>query len=291
MAARADIALFLEAGSTITPTCGVAEALTGSLVLADIGANGSLEVFNAIALNLHSASFTLTLDTSPASDEATSLFPDGTSYFTEVVDAQGFANTILDMESLAPGSYSGTIQSPATLAYSDIGLFPNGGGPLLARIDFTAFSAPEPSTLTLTSLGLVGMAAAALEGRQRINLDGAGLSLPAGLLRVRRNQQGQPAIFVPVGPHDDARIPHATQAGTTVEELDMAGVLPLGRAGSTVVFVISPGRNPPARTRGHPVRDRPVRSNRPIDVLRWLAAQGSAGELARERRLDRSVTR
>ena len=85
-------------------------------MLGDIGANGSLEVFNAISLNLHSASFSLILDTSPANDEATSLFPDGISYFTEVVDAQGFADTILDMESLAPGSYSGTSQSPVTLA-------------------------------------------------------------------------------------------------------------------------------------------------------------------------------
>jgi hypothetical protein len=167
--ARADFTFVLDPGSTITPTGGVAEELTGSFVLRDMGFDSGLSVFDAIALSLKSRSFTLTLDVSPANNVASDLFPDGTSYFYEVVDATGLAPTLLQMVSNVKGSYSGTISDPTRLSYSDIKLPPAGGGLYAASINFTATAVspvvPEPSSLVLASFGLAGLGLYAMRRR------------------------------------------------------------------------------------------------------------------------------
>lgn len=159
--ARADFTFVLDPGSTITPTGGVAEELTGSFVLRDMGFNSGLSIFDAVALSLKSRSVTLTLDVSPANNVASDLFPDGTSYFLEAVDATGLAPTLLQMMSLVKGSYSGTISAPTRLSYTDIKLPPVGGGLYAASINFTATAVPtavpEPSSFVLGSLGIAGL--------------------------------------------------------------------------------------------------------------------------------------
>ena len=161
--ARADRIFALDPGSTITPTGGAPEPLTGVIAFRDIGYNVSIVMFDAILLKLSSPSFALSLDNSAKNDVVTGLFPDGTSFFSEVIDATGLSPSVLSMQSIgAPGHYhsSGSFIDPDRLSYSDIRLAPVGGGEFKARIDFSATAVPEPTSFAVAVLALVGVVAA-----------------------------------------------------------------------------------------------------------------------------------
>ena len=158
--AKGDIVFTLDPGSTITPTGGVAEALTGTFIWRNAGPSGSLidEIYDATSLNLSSPSFTIMLNVTSENNRASVLRSDNTTRFGEVVDGTGFTVAVLDMSTtLTSGTFEGTNLSPSKLFYNEIMLFPAGGGLFLARIEFTASAVPEPSSVVLVATIFAGL--------------------------------------------------------------------------------------------------------------------------------------
>jgi hypothetical protein len=157
--AQADLFYELQPGSTITPynggnPSGPSESLTGTFAWQLYTVGPGFAGFDATSLTFQSASWLLTLDTTPANDLGTSLFSDThTSYFGEIVNRVGIPAPLLEISG-SIGNYEGPLDSPTRLIYSELYLSPRSGGPALAAISFQAVQVPEPNLLALLLIGL-----------------------------------------------------------------------------------------------------------------------------------------
>ena len=165
MSARADVLTYtLLSSSTITPyngstQIGPAEHLSGSFQWSSPPAvDGNYFVFNAASLNFSSPSFTLTLNSTPTNNVATSMLSNSeATFFLEIVDLDGLSIPIGEISSLNPGKYVGPSTAPTRVSYVNYTITPPDGGLSVAHISFTADLVPEPSSLTLVALGAIGL--------------------------------------------------------------------------------------------------------------------------------------
>ena len=104
---------------------------------------------------------TMTLDTSPASDYACDAFPDGRTYFDEVVDTTGLAQTQLLLGTNASGQFTGNFQNPSQVTYNNLfDLAPPEGGLFEASLSFSATAVvPEPASMSVIAVGLFTLGA------------------------------------------------------------------------------------------------------------------------------------
>ena len=157
--AAAEITYHLLPGSTIRPMQGAqftgpAEDLTGTFQW-DINDYDGFIVADASYLYFESESYTVTLNSTPLNDMSTSIFTDPQeSNFSEVVDLTGLSITTGGLEFFeTPGTYTGSPYSPDSLSFSDLRIFPLGGGFWRAQLNLIAEPVPEPATLILFALG------------------------------------------------------------------------------------------------------------------------------------------
>ncbi len=162
----------LEPISSITPTGGTLEPLTGTFVWQGFDTGSSIVGFDATDLHFESASILLTLNRTPANNLASSLIPTtGGSFFEEVVDAVGLPFSTVRFSASALGSFEGPIDAPTRLIYPDYRLVPVGGGPFLARIGFAAQLVPPSQPVPEPAngvLALIGLGALAQVARNRL---------------------------------------------------------------------------------------------------------------------------
>jgi len=148
----------LDSGCTITPTGGATEALTGTFQWEQIEAPG-LVAMNATELFFQSPSLTFTINKTPSDDWdwASSLFPDGSAFFLELVDATGLSleTVLLESFEIEYGYYTGPIDCPTHLVFQNVKIGNPSGGLWMGRIDMTATLVPEPATVLLLALGVV----------------------------------------------------------------------------------------------------------------------------------------
>jgi len=151
----------LMPGSTITPVygpdpVGPTEALTGTFQWYADWSDLNLIAYNASQLYFESDSFTVSLNTTPLNEYATSVFKDSQdTYFMELVDLTGLPITTGMLECFTVGAYSGPSSSPLTLDYPDVRITPLEGGFFRAKLTIVAEQIPEPTTLLLLGLGAV----------------------------------------------------------------------------------------------------------------------------------------
>ncbi len=151
----------LMPGSTITPVygpnpVGPTEALTGTFQWYVSSSNSNFISYNASQLYFESDSFTVSLNTTPLNEYATSVFKNSQdTYFAEVVDLTGLPITTGMLACFTIGTYSGPSSSPLTLNYPDLRIAPPEGGFYRAQLTIVAEQVPEPATLLLLGLGAV----------------------------------------------------------------------------------------------------------------------------------------
>ena len=200
IASAGTLTYVLQPGATITPChgspTGPSEPLSGTFSWQrfDSSLITDAYVFDTTALDFESASYHLTLNTTPANDVAsTVVFSPQEASFGAAVDATGLYTTPLRMvNGVAWGTYEGTAASPTTLTYTDIVLFPTGaGGNWAAQLSFTAILVPEPSALDLLGIGAVGLSAYGWRKRSESGLRSGERNKP------KPNQRPRPSIIYP----------------------------------------------------------------------------------------------
>ena len=159
--ARANtLSYVLLSGSTITPLSdgmpsGPAQALSGTFTWTGPDSN---EGFNATALFFSSQSITLSLDQTAANNFETYVSQSSSvTNFGEIVDMTGLSITLgMIQVSTMSGNYTGPSTGPTFVNNPNLIISPPGGGPIVARLSFSAQVVPEPSTFILAVCGLFG---------------------------------------------------------------------------------------------------------------------------------------
>jgi len=154
--ASSELIYELDLGSTVTVQGGSPEALTGTFTWELSSAPGLFHA-HATELSFQSESFTFTLNTTPYNNLDSALFPDGTCFFGEVVDATGLSLGTVEISSFEEGYYTGPINGPTNLVLPDVVIVDHSGGPFIGWIDMSATLVPEPATVLLFGLGGLGL--------------------------------------------------------------------------------------------------------------------------------------